>query len=135
MTTVGMGIGFTMQVVIIATQNVVPQADLGIATSAINFFRSIGGSVGVAALGAVINSRLTASIADLAGPDGALDPAAVRALPPGERSDYVTAFADALSGAFWYLVPVVAIAVVLALAMREIPLRDTTHAEAHALAD
>jgi EmrB/QacA subfamily drug resistance transporter len=135
MAIVGMGIGFTMQVVIIATQNVVPQGDLGIATSAINFFRSIGGSVGVAALGAILNSRLSASIAGLVGPDGALDAAAVRALPPGERSDYVAAFADALSGAFWYLVPVVAIAVVLALAMREIPLRDTTHAEAHALAD
>jgi EmrB/QacA subfamily drug resistance transporter len=135
MTTVGMGIGFTMQVVIIATQNVVPQGDLGIATSAINFFRSIGGSVGVAALGAILNNRLSASIAGLSGADGALDPTAVRALPPGERADYVTAFADALSGAFWYLVPVVAIAVVLALAMREIPLRDKTHAEAHALAD
>ena len=41
----GVGVGFTMQVIVLATQNEVPASDLGIATSAVNFFRAIGGSV------------------------------------------------------------------------------------------
>jgi EmrB/QacA subfamily drug resistance transporter len=135
MAVLGIGLGLTMPIVVLATQNEVPKDDLGIATSAVNFFRSIGGSIGVAALGAILNSRLAASVADITGEAGPLDPAEVRLLAPGTRAAYVDGFADGFAGAFWFLVPVVGIAVVLALTMRETPLRDTTHAEAHALVD
>src|SRR4051794_28647797 len=50
---IGIGMGITWQVYVIATQNAVPAGDLGIATAAIQFFRSMGGSVAVAALGAL----------------------------------------------------------------------------------
>jgi predicted MFS family arabinose efflux permease len=118
----GVGIGLVMQIVVLATQNAVPLADLGVATSSVNFFRSIGGSLGVALFGALFNARLAASIGG-----EALRPEAVRGLPPGERAAYVERFADALTGTFAYAVPLLALGIVLALALREIPLR-TGHA-------
>jgi MFS family permease len=135
MAVVGIGIGLTMQVIVIATQNEVPKDDLGIATSAVNFFRTIGGSIGVAALGAILTSRLTTSATGIAGSTGPLEPAHVQRLAPDARTTYVDAFADAMAGAFRYLVPIVAIAIALAVAVRETPLRDKTHAEAHSFID
>ena len=59
----GVGIGAVMQVLVIAVQNVVPYADLGVATSGATFFRSIGGSFGTAAFGAIFASQLTGNLA------------------------------------------------------------------------
>jgi EmrB/QacA subfamily drug resistance transporter len=109
----GIGVGLTAQIIVLATQNEVPAKDLGIATSAVNFFRAIGGCVGVALVGALFTRRLTHSV-------GALRPT---------DSGYLDAFAQALSGTFLYLVPLCAVAVVLALLLRETPLRQNVHAE------
>jgi len=127
MVVVGVGMGFTMQIIVMATQNEVPRTDLGIATSAVNFFRSIGGSIGVALVGAIFSSRLAGTVRDVIGSGGALDPAEVQQLPPGTRARYVDGFADALTSTFWLLVPVLAVAVVLALLLRELPLRTSNH--------
>ncbi|HEX6381405.1 MAG TPA: MFS transporter, partial [Acidimicrobiia bacterium] len=89
------------------------------ATSSINLFRAIGGSVGVAVFGALFNSRLV----DALGGRPALRPEAVQLLPDAERAAYVADFAPALSGVFAYAVPVTALAVVLAVCLREVPLR------------
>ena len=59
MVVLGAGIGMVMQVLVLATQNEAPVADLGVATSTVTFFRAVGGSVGVALFGALFNSRLT----------------------------------------------------------------------------
>jgi predicted MFS family arabinose efflux permease len=115
----GVGIGLVMQLVVLATQNAVPTADLGVATASVNFFRSIGGSMGVALFGALFNARIASSIGG-----EALSPDAARALPAGEQAAYVEQFADALTGTFRYAVPLLALAVVLALCLREIPLRS-----------
>ena len=126
MVVVGVGIGLTMQVVVLATQNAVPKGDLGVATSSINFFRSIGGSVGVAVFGALLNARLSASIAGghvLRGPE-------LATLPAGARTAYLDGFASAMAGTFAWAVPVAAVGLVLTLAMRELPLRDRATAEA-----
>ncbi len=55
----GLGLGLVMQVLVLAVQNAVDYADLGVATSSASLFRSMGGSLGTAALGAVFTARLT----------------------------------------------------------------------------
>ncbi len=116
----GVGLGLTMQLIVLATQNAVPMADLGIATASINFFRSIGGSLGVALFGALFNARLSAALGD----GRSLQPTEVQALPAEAKHAYVAHFADALTGTFLYAVPLLVLAVGLALALREIPLRS-----------
>src|SRR3712207_3341190 len=72
----GIGIGATMQNLVLAVQNTVAAKDLGAASSAVAFFRSLGGTVGVSVLGAVLSSRVGALIADgLAGVPGAAEAA------------------------------------------------------------
>jgi predicted MFS family arabinose efflux permease len=58
----GMGMGLTMVPMLIAVQSAVPRSDLGVATSLTQFFRSVGGAVGVAVMGAVKTHRLDAGI-------------------------------------------------------------------------
>ncbi len=59
----GVGLGFTMQVLVLAVQNSVPYAQLGVATSSATLFRSIGGSLGTAILGAIFANRLADELA------------------------------------------------------------------------
>ena len=125
----GIGIGFTMQIMVLVTQNEVPKDDLGIATSAVNFFRAIGGSVGVALVGALFTSRLAHAVAGIVPGQTALDPAAVKGLPREVQGHYVSGFAHALAGTFLYVIPLSALAVVLALALKETPLRQHVHTE------
>jgi predicted MFS family arabinose efflux permease len=63
----GMGMGLIMVPLLIAVQNAVPKRDLGAATSATTFFRSIGGAVGVAVMGAVLSSELARQLKGLLG--------------------------------------------------------------------
>ena len=63
MLVLGLGLGFVMQVLILAVQNSVPYAQLGIATSSATLFRSIGGSLGTAILGAIFSNRLAHELA------------------------------------------------------------------------
>ncbi len=118
----GIGLGFTMQLIVLASQNAVPVADLGVTTASVNFFRSIGGSLGVALFGALFNSRLAARIGETT---ESLRPEEVQALPAAAKASYVDHFADALTGTFLYAVPLLVLALVLAIAMRELPLRTT----------
>ncbi|MGB6058831.1 MAG: MFS transporter, partial [Microthrixaceae bacterium] len=126
MVLIGVGIGLTQSIIILATQNEVPWHDLGVATSAINFFRSIGGAIGVALVGALLSSRLSSTLGGL-GDGGALGPAEIAALSQTDRLHYIDRFADALSGTFWYVAPMLALAFVFALMLREIPLRRVIH--------
>jgi EmrB/QacA subfamily drug resistance transporter len=130
MVVLGIGIGLVMQVLILATQNSVAVGDLGVATSSVSFFRSVGGSVGVALFGALFNSRLVAYLMD-AGPAATLDPSAVRpetlpTLPVATRTAFVDAFAHALTDVFRYALPVVVLGFALSWLLKEIPLRSST---------
>jgi hypothetical protein len=58
----GLGIGLTMQVLTIATQNNVDYADLGVATSGVTYFRSIGGSFGASIFGTILNNDLSSKV-------------------------------------------------------------------------
>lgn len=93
-----------------------------------NFFRSIGGSLGVAVVGTIFSNRLAHAVAG----GHTLEPAEVQKLPTGERIAYIDRFAEALSGTFWFVVPLVVVAVVLALSLRERPLREHVHSQAAA---
>ncbi|MGW7494138.1 MFS transporter [Streptomyces luteogriseus] len=128
MAVLGAGIGMVMPVLILAVQNSVRPADLGTATSANNYFRQIGGSVGAAVFGTLFADRLADALADrlparagLPDPES-LTPQLVHALPPAVRDDYIRAYADAMPRIFLYLVPVLVLGLVIALFLKEKPL-------------
>jgi EmrB/QacA subfamily drug resistance transporter len=134
MVVVGLGIGMVMQVLVLAVQNTVPHSELGVATSATNFFRSIGGTFGTAAFGALFGARLSAVLAASLPAGTAIDPDAVaRApeailrLPEAARAAVVGGIAEAVDLVFLVAIPVAAIAFLLSLGLRETPLRDTAH--------
>ncbi|WP_180686897.1 MFS transporter [Streptomyces gossypiisoli] len=130
MAVLGAGIGMVMPVLILAVQNSVRPADLGTATSANNYFRQIGGSVGAAVFGTLFADRLTDALAEqlppragAALPDAeSITPQAVHALPPALRDGYVQAYADAMPRIFLYLVPVLVVGLVLSFFLKEKPL-------------
>ncbi|HJV04359.1 MAG TPA: MDR family MFS transporter [Actinomycetota bacterium] len=136
MAVLGLGIGMVMQVLVLATQNAVEQHDLGAATSIANFFRSIGGTFGTALFGAIFNARLTAALAALlpAGVAARIDPASLAQTPeqiarlePPVREAVIGGIATAVDTVFDVAIPVAALGLLLALALREIPLRDTAY--------
>jgi EmrB/QacA subfamily drug resistance transporter len=131
---VGLGVGLVLQVLVVAVQNAVPYSQLGVATSTATFFRTIGGAFGVSALGAVFDSRLLSQLSAhatkaqlrlLHGGSITANPAQIDHLPPAQRAVVVDAFSHALQDVFLVAVPFAALAVVLSLIMKEIPLRTT----------
>ncbi|MGV9910029.1 MFS transporter [Streptomyces tendae] len=130
MAVLGAGIGMVMPVLVLAVQNSVRPTDLGTATSANNYFRQIGGSVGAAVFGTLLTGRLTDALADRipaeagAGlPDAeAITPQLVHSLPPALRDAYIGAYADAMPRIFLYLVPVLVLGLLIALFLKEKPL-------------
>ncbi|MFG2126297.1 MFS transporter [Streptomyces sp. NPDC048751] len=127
MAVLGAGIGMVMPVLVLAVQNSVRVADLGTATSANNYFRQIGGSVGAAIFGTLFAGRLADALeerlparagAGLPDPQ-ALTPQLVHALPPRLRDAYVHAYADAMPRIFLYLVPVLVVGLLVACFLKE----------------
>ncbi|MET8943562.1 MFS transporter [Streptomyces sp. NPDC004542] len=130
MAVLGAGIGMVMPVLVLAVQNSVRPADLSTATSANNYFRQIGGSVGAAVFGTLFAGRLTDALhrrlppragARLPDPES-LTPRLVHALPPALRDACVAAYADAMPRIFLQLVPVLVLGLLLAFFLKEKPL-------------
>ncbi|WP_433128635.1 MDR family MFS transporter [Micromonospora sp. CA-240977] len=137
MVVIGIGLGLCMQSLILAVQNAVSIRDLGAGTSSATFFRSLGGSFGVAILGTVLSSRLASGLGDrLPGAIAQLppqeqaavaasggtnisinDPATILALPGPVRAAIQGAFVDALDMVFLTagLIAIVAVVVTLTL--------------------
>jgi EmrB/QacA subfamily drug resistance transporter len=133
MLVLGAGIGLVMQVLVLAVQNAADPRDLGVATSAATFFRSIGGSFGVAIFGAIFANRLGYWLPRLV-PHKALahggatslvhaPPARLRALPPAVHTGLVEAISHSLHSVFVWAIPFGVVAFVIALLLREVPLR------------
>ncbi|NEB15539.1 DHA2 family efflux MFS transporter permease subunit [Streptomyces coelicoflavus] len=130
MAVLGAGIGMVMPVLVLAVQNSVRPTDLGTATSANNYFRQIGGSVGAAVFGTLFAGRLTDALADRVPADAgaglpdaeAITPQLVHSLPPALRDAYIAAYADAMPRIFLYLVPVLVLGLLIALFLKEKPL-------------
>ena len=131
----GAGLGYIMQVVVLVVQNSVPVDQIGTATSSNNYFREVGAALGVAIFGAMFTSRLSENLMDVftkAGFDpsaageatATIQPSVMDSLPEPVREGIVTAYADSLAPVFWYLIPFLVIALMLALFLKQIPLSD-----------
>jgi MFS family permease len=125
MTVIGVGLGMAMQPLILAVQNSLELRDMGAGTSAATFFRSLGGSVGVAALGAVMTNQLS-------GAGGGVSinaPAQVRALPPAQLQMVEHLFVDALHPVFLSAAVVALVGTLITLALPNRPLQGATPVE------
>jgi EmrB/QacA subfamily drug resistance transporter len=125
MLVLGLGLGLVMQVLVLAVQNSVPYEQLGVATSGATLFRSIGGSLGTALLGAVFANDLASRLPAGAQGGSAINPAALDRLPPGLRASYLDAFVAALHPVFILATAVMAVAFALTWLLEERPLRQT----------
>ncbi len=126
----GMGLGLTMQVVVTAVQNSVDRRHMGVATASVTFFRSMGGAIGTALLGAILNIRLKHHLSEIVGATGhgagqinTNDVTAIQALPEPIKSMVLEAFTRSMDDVFLVAVPFMAVAFIIALMMREKPLR------------
>jgi EmrB/QacA subfamily drug resistance transporter len=129
----GIGLGMSMQILILIVQNSFPIAQVGTATASNNYFRQIGASLGSAVVGSLFVTRLAALLAErmsgaagaAAGSSNAFTPDVVRGLPVAVRAVVVSAYSDALTPVFLYMVPLVLVAVVLLCFVQEKPLATT----------
>jgi EmrB/QacA subfamily drug resistance transporter len=138
MVVLGLGVGMIMPVMTLAVQNAVDRKYLGTATSTVTFFRSIGSSLGAAIFGAVLLNRLTHHIAEQVGgsagaqaAQGLSQSTAVLAkLPPEIAAKVLNAFAVSFHDVFLFGLPFAVLAFIVALFLRETPLRDSAKQEA-----
>jgi len=114
---VGIGLGAAMQPLVLAVQNSLELKDMGSGTAASTFFRSLGGAVGVATLGAVLSNKLT-SLNTGGGPTISInDPASIKALPAAAQAQIHSLFTDALHPIFLVAGLVTVIAIVLSIVL------------------
>jgi MFS family permease len=128
----GFGLGLTMQTIVVAVQNAVPFRDMGTATSSTTFFRSLGGAIGAAIFGAVLGNRLSHHLVERfaaapeAGSPSAIDISdveAIQRLSEPQKTLVLTAYTDAIVDVFLFAIPFVALALIVSLFLKEIPLR------------
>ncbi|MET8981523.1 MFS transporter [Streptomyces sp. NPDC004539] len=137
MAVMGLGIGMMMQNLVLSTQNQVAPHELGAASSVVTFFRSLGGAVGVAALGSVMSTRIAHYAKDTV---SSLDPqsqlAAAKAsgsgaipdmgaLPAPVRNWLESAYGHGIADIFLYVAPIALLAFFVTLFIKEVPLRTT----------
>jgi hypothetical protein len=146
---VGAGLGLSMQTIVIALQNSIDFKDMGVATSSNTFFRSLGSVFGTAIFGSILTNRvghyLESNFTQLATSNpGALDgfdmsklegisenTAVLNTLPPEIQITALEAFVSSFHIVFYAAAPVTAIGFLLALMLREMPLRtNKEYAEA-----
>ncbi|WP_442290507.1 MDR family MFS transporter [Terrabacter sp. 2RAF25] len=138
----GVGLGMALQVFTLIIQNSAQRKDLGVATASTQFFRNVGSTVGTAVFGTIMTSGLAGNIAShlptsvvkqmqasgqQVSAGSVLDPSALAKLPPQVATGVQQGLADSLHTVFvWGLVPF-ALALLAALFIKEVPLRDTVH--------
>lgn len=129
----GIGLGLGMQILVLIVQNTFPLAEVGMATASNNYFRQIGASIGTAVVGSVfvtnlgnlLTERLPQAAGMSHGSENSLTPQVVRALPEAIRNIIVGAYSDALTPVFLYMVPLVILAAVILIFLKEKPLATT----------
>jgi EmrB/QacA subfamily drug resistance transporter len=138
MALVGLGLGATMQNLVLSVQNTVPGQQLGAATATVSFFRSLGGAVGVAAMGAVLGATVLAQIrsglehlgipaASLSGSGTSIPNVAT--LPAPVARVVEEAYGHAEGHIFQLAAPLVGLSVVMILFIKEVPLRRQSGTE------
>ncbi|MEU3461397.1 MFS transporter [Streptomyces sp. NPDC006733] len=131
MALLGLGVGMMMQNLVLAVQNQVTPADLGAASSLVTFFRSLGGAVGVSALGAVLGSRVTNLVSDglaelgIKGGDGGGIPDVAK-LPAPVRGVVESAYGRGIGDAFLYAAPFALVALLLVIFVKEVALKTNS---------
>jgi MFS family permease len=110
----GLGLGFTSMPYMLGPQNAVPWRRRGVATSTVQFFRTIGGAVCVAALGALLNARLAARVGDSISPNTALDPALRAQASPEALAGLTAGLLDGLQAIYLVLAGIAAISLAVA---------------------
>ncbi len=124
MAVLGAGMGFLMQIVMLVAQNSVEMKDMGVASSSITLFRTLGSSFGVAVMGAVFHHRVEASTSAHPGAGTSLpDAAGLPQLGGAAQEAYRYAVSSGTHGAFLLGSAAAAIGLVAALCIKEVPLR------------
>jgi MFS family permease len=138
MAVLGLGLGMMMQNLVLATQNQVKPEELGAASSLVAFTRTLGGAVGVSALGAVLSTRITHYVTDgltalhiklPAGGSGDGIPD-MDTLPPPIRTVMESAYGDGVADVFLYATPFALVALLLVLFVKEVALKSSNDADA-----
>jgi EmrB/QacA subfamily drug resistance transporter len=135
----GIGLGLFMQVLVLVVQNAVPVNELGVATSSVTFFRSMGGAIGASALGAVLTAGITAElprylppaalavggnkVGRLIGSPAQLD--ALKHTHPAIHEGIIQAYSHAIDRLFLVAVPVSILSVIAALFINQVRLRTS----------
>jgi MFS family permease len=145
MVVIGLGLGLTMQTYTLVVQNSVDRADMAVATSATQLSRSMGAAIGLAILGTILTLGMAAAIGKYLPPPAlhqlqssgggaaataVFDPAQLAHLPPAIAMGIRHGLADALHPVFMSLLPIIAVAFIATLFIRELPLRQTAHVAA-----
>jgi EmrB/QacA subfamily drug resistance transporter len=140
----GLGLGLFMQVLTLVVQNAVPMRQMGVATSSVTFFRSMGGAIGASALGAVLTASIAAEfprflppaalaaggkggngnkVAQLIQSPAVLD--ALKRTNPALHEGIIQAYSHAIDRLFIAAVPVSVLSVIAALFIRQVNLRTS----------
>lgn len=136
MAVLGLGLGATMQNLVLAVQNNTAQSDMGSASAVVTFFRSIGGSAGVSVLGAVLGHQVQDSVSRgldrIGAPAGAAGSGGgaqgipdLDQLPGPVREVFQQAFGSAVGDLFLIALPFAVLAWICVVLIREVPLRTT----------
>ncbi|WP_078656045.1 MFS transporter [Streptomyces fulvoviolaceus] len=122
---VGMGVGMTLQNFVLAVQNTVQLKDVGSASSTVTFFRSLGGTVGVAVLGAIMARQVADSLASAGISDGGGQASQATAQSPAAQEIVRAAYGDATAHVFLLSAAAAVLAVVAAVLLKPINLRNS----------
>jgi MFS family permease len=133
----GAGLGLFIQVLTLVVQNAVPMREMGVATSSVTFFRSMGGAIGASALGAVLTARIAAEfrvflppavlagggdkVAQLVQSPSVLD--ALKRTHPALHEGIIQAYSHGIDRLFLVAIPVSVLSVIAALFIRQVNLR------------
>ncbi len=138
---IGVGLGLSMQVFTLVVQNNAKPTEMGIATSAVQFFRNLGSTVGTAVLGTVMSSTLQGNIlthlpaemvqklaasGQSVDAGSVLDTSKVAELPPVVATAVRAGMAESMNTVFWTAIPFAVLGLVFTLFIKNVPLRTTT---------
>ncbi|MEU8874944.1 MDR family MFS transporter [Streptomyces javensis] len=131
MAVLGMGMGCLMQTTMLVAQNSVEMKDMGVGSSSATLFRTLGGSFGVAILGALFTNQVRDTMTERGGGKAAaitsgsaqLDPASLKLLPPPIRDAYTHAVASGAHQVFLWGALISIVGAVAAWFVKEVPLR------------
>ncbi|MEW2353267.1 MDR family MFS transporter [Spirillospora sp. NPDC029432] len=127
---VGVGVGASMQNLVLVVQNSVPLREVGAASGAVTFFRSLGGTIGVSVLGAVLANHVASNIADglakmgVKGGGGAGGDLDIAALPGPIQEIVRGAYGDATGHIFLLSAAIAVVGIIAAAALKPVTLRD-----------